>query len=133
MQELIEKLQASMEHSIEGLKDEFDESKKRIEIIERRVEEVAVTAAESAGAGAGIDTGIVSKEQSQFNSNMQGRLADIEREIIRLQRIDFRLNKDLVSKPYGYIDRLRENLEKEQIEIVKSVKANNDKYVTKIQ
>lgn len=41
----------------------------------------------------------------------------MDREILRLQRIDFRLNKDLVQKPYSYIDKVKDALAKEQAEI----------------
>ena len=50
----------------------------------------------------------------------------------RLQRVDFRLNRELVAKPYQYIDKVKEALDKEQKEIVNIVKNNNDKYITKI-
>jgi len=42
------------------------------------------------------------------------------------------MNKKLVQKPYAYIDKVKDNLEKEQREIVEIVKKNNEKYVTKI-
>jgi hemerythrin-like domain-containing protein len=44
---------------------------------------------------------------------MRERVDDIDREINRLQRIDFRLNKELVQKPYQYIDKIRDALDKE--------------------
>ena len=56
----------------------------------------------------------------------------MEREVERLQRIDIRLNKELVQKPYAYIDKVRDNLAKENKNIVDIVKANNEKYVKKI-
>lgn len=43
------------------------------------------------------------------------------------------MNKELVSKPYHYIDGVKDALDKEQREIVKIVKGNNDKYIQKIQ
>jgi len=42
------------------------------------------------------------------------------------------LNRELVSKPYTYIDKIRDALDKEQKEIVTTIKANNEKYVNKI-
>ena len=55
-----------------------------------------------------------------------------EEDILRLQRIDFRLNKELVQKPYVYIDKVRDALDREQKEIGAIIKSNNEKYVTKI-
>lgn len=38
----------------------------------------------------------------------------------------------MVSKPYQYIDKVKEALDKEQREIVNIIKTNNDRYITKI-
>lgn len=59
-------------------------------------------------------------------------MADHTVEIDRLQRIDFRLSKELVSKPYAFIEKVKEELANEQKKIVDIVKANNDKYITRI-
>lgn len=59
-------------------------------------------------------------------------MEDLDREVARLQRVDFRLNRELVAKPYQYIDKVKEALDKEQREIVNIVKSNNDKYISKI-
>lgn len=53
-------------------------------------------------------------------------------EVKRLGRIDFRLSNELTQKPYAYIDKVKEALDKEQKEIVKIIKGNNEKYITKI-
>ena len=50
-----------------------------------------------------------------------------------LKRIDTKMNKELVSKPYAAIKALKEELVKEQNEIVSIVKKNNDKYMAKIK
>jgi hypothetical protein len=42
------------------------------------------------------------------------------------------MNKEMVQKPYLYIDKVKEELAKEQEEMQKIVKSNNDKYVQKI-
>ena len=42
------------------------------------------------------------------------------------------MNKELVSKPYAAINRVKEELSKEQHEIVNIIKKNNDKYLGKI-
>jgi len=55
-----------------------------------------------------------------------------EKDIEKLKRIDFRLNQELVSKPYAYIDKIKANLIKEQGELQKIIKANNDKYIHKM-
>ena len=44
---------------------------------------------------------------------MNAKLDKHNSEIERLQRIDFRLNKELVQKPYLYIDKVKEALDKE--------------------
>ena len=53
-------------------------------------------------------------------------------EIKRLMRIDWKLNKELVQKPYAYINELKENLSAEIGAIGKTIKVNNQKYLTKI-
>ena len=50
-----------------------------------------------------------------------------------LKRIDTKMNKELVSKPYAAIKALKEELMKEQSDIVSIVKKNNDKYMAKIK
>jgi len=42
------------------------------------------------------------------------------------------MSKELVQKPYIYIDKLKANIDKEQKEIVSVVKTNNEKYIAKI-
>lgn len=63
---------------------------------------------------------------------MADRLSEMEKEIERLRRIDTRLNKELVSKPYAYIDKVKAELAKEQLEMQKIILKNNDKYVNKM-
>lgn len=63
---------------------------------------------------------------------MGEKLENHDSEIDRLKRIDFRLNKELVSKPYLYIDKVKQELDKEQKEIINIIKNNNDKYISKI-
>ena len=63
---------------------------------------------------------------------MNEALKKHDSEIERLQRIDFRLNKELVQKPYQYIEKVKEALDKEQKEIINIIKLNNDKYIKKI-
>eukprot|EP00347_Sterkiella_histriomuscorum_P021492 403333790 len=59
------------------------------------------------------------------------QLVKIEKEIERLQRIDVKLNKELVVKPYNYIDRIKESFEKEWAETKKKLTDNNEKYMGK--
>ena len=42
-----------------------------------------------------------------------------------------RLNKELVVKPYNYIDRVKEEFQKEWVETKKKLQDNNDKYMGK--
>ena len=67
-----------------------------------------------------------------LNQEFNESIGKIENEVKRLGRIDFRLNNELTQKPYLYIDKVKEALDKEQKEIVKIIKSNNEKYVTKI-
>lgn len=60
------------------------------------------------------------------------KIDGLQTEVDRLKRIDFRLNKELVSKPYAYIDKVKEQLMKENSEMQKIIKANNDKYLSKM-
>ena len=62
---------------------------------------------------AGEGGGGQSHAQKEFNTNVAERLAEMEKEIERLRRIDTRLNKELVSKPYAYIDKVKAELAKE--------------------
>jgi len=80
--------------------------------MQKHIGEVAVNAQNSSP---GINTGNVgiNREQLDFNGQVEGRLDEIDRELHRLQRIDIRMNKTLVSKPYTYIDDIRDNLVKE--------------------
>jgi hypothetical protein len=55
----------------------------------------------------------------------------MEKEIDKLQRIDIKLNKELVVKPYNYIDRIKEQFEKEWGETKKKLTSNNEKYMGK--
>ena len=43
------------------------------------------------------------------------------------------MNKELVSKPYTYIDEVKATLVKEQTSIVDTIKKNNEKYMSKIK
>ena len=55
-----------------------------------------------------------------------------DNEIERLLRVDFRLSKELVSKPYAYIDKVKEELAEEARQIVEITKKNNEKYIARI-
>lgn len=52
----------------------------------------------------------MSAAQLQILAELKERVEIHDSEIERLQRIDFRLSKELVSKPYAYIDKLKEEL-----------------------
>jgi hemerythrin-like domain-containing protein len=66
------------------------------------------------------------------NDMFRDQIENLEREVHRLHRIDIKLNRELVQKPYNYINEVRDALDKEQKAIVNIVKTNNDKYITKI-
>jgi len=63
---------------------------------------------------------------------VENRMTVMTSEIERLQKLDLRMNKEMVKKPYMYIDKLKAELDKEQKEIVSIVKSNNEKYVSKM-
>ena len=65
-------------------------------------------------------------------TNVQTRLDGLDREVERLGRIDVRLNKELVQKPYLYIDKVKNELSKENADIQKVINSNNEKYIHKI-
>lgn len=65
-------------------------------------------------------------------ARMSTTLEKNEAEIERLGRIDFRVSKELVSKPYAYINELKAQIDEEQRQIVEIVKNNNDKYLKRI-
>lgn len=44
---------------------------------------------------------------------VEERISQLSLEVERLQRLDLRMNKELVKKPYQYIDKVREALDKE--------------------
>ena len=55
----------------------------------------------------------------------------MEKDIERLQRIDVKINKELVVKPYNYIDKVKEQFQKDWDETKKRLKENNEKYMGK--
>lgn len=67
-----------------------------------------------------------------INEDIYNKIEDHNDEITRLNRIDVRMNKELVQKPYLYIDRVKKELSDEQVEIVKTAKKNNDKFITRV-
>ena len=56
----------------------------------------------------------------------------MEKEVGRLQRIDWRLNKDLVVKPYNYIDKMKEHIDKEWEEAKTKMKEFNEKFMSRL-
>jgi hypothetical protein len=76
--------------------------------------------------------GSVSKAQKDFNRKMESTVDDVIEQVNRLQRLDHRLNKELVNKPYAYIDKVKDNLDQEQKAIREIISKNNQKYLQKI-
>jgi hypothetical protein len=62
-------------------------------------------------------SGKISGAQQEFNILVGKKLEELKTDVDKLKRIDFRLNQELVSKPYAYIDKIKENLIKEQAEL----------------
>lgn len=60
------------------------------------------------------------------------RFESLDREINFLNKNNFKLNKELIQKPYVYIDKIKAELDKEQKSIVDIIKSNNEKYINKI-
>ena len=59
------------------------------------------------------DGGAITNKQEIFNRKFIARLEKTDEQVAKLLRVDFRLNKELVQKPYAYIDKLKENIMKE--------------------
>lgn len=57
-----------------------------------------------------------------LNDMFREELDKLEIDIIRLSRIDTKMNKELVQKPYAYINEVRNALDKEQKAIVTIIK-----------
>lgn len=75
--------------------------------------------------------GKISGAQQQFNEKVKERIEEIGDDLDRLMKLDTRINRDLIKKPYEYIDKVKDALVKEQKEIVSIVKGNNEKYMQK--
>ena len=67
----------------------------------------------SEDGGGGGGNGKISAMQKSWNANMAARVDTIDREVERLGRIDFRLNKELVAKPLTYMNKVKQELMKE--------------------
>lgn len=124
-QELIEKKSNENGKAVTTLQEQLEEMKEQIEDLEEDV-------ADGGGNAEGGNDGKVSNLQRKFNENVEKRIIELERETQRLQRVDFKLNNELVRKPYAYIDKVKEQLINEQNEMRRIVQANNDKYMSKI-
>jgi hemerythrin-like domain-containing protein len=67
-----------------------------------------------------------------WNKKIEDQIQEMEDEVSRLQRLDHRLNKTLVQKPYAYIDKIKEEINKEQKAIREIIMKNNDRMLQKI-
>lgn len=74
----------------------------------------------------------ISAQQRLFNKSIGERMDNVDREVERLGRIDFRLNKELVQKPLTFMNKVKEELMKEQSAIQKIINSNNEKYISKM-
>ena len=133
--EMLEKsLAANAEEFRKGIRDgEFALKRIEKEIYDKMDEQKKeLLKAATAVKSQGNDDNKISGAQQMQNDMFRDQISYIERDLHRLQRIDIKLNRELVQKPYNYINEVRDALDKEQKAIVNIVKTNNDKYVTKI-
>lgn len=107
----------------------MEDLEKKLKQMEKK--QVMMAAAGASGAADEDDKDGGGAGQDMFKE-IEERLDNHEKDIKRLLRIDFRLNKELVQKPYTYIDNVKDNIVKEIFTIAKTVKTNNEKYLTKI-
>lgn len=130
---------ASMQNRLTAFDDKtsetFIEHKKMIEELEKKVkamEKSQMLMAAAGSSGAADEDDKDAGMGAEIFKEIEQRLDKHDTEIERLLRVDFRLNKELVQKPYDYINKVKEELSSEQRSIVKIIKVNNDKYLTKI-
>lgn len=140
---MIEKIQGSMTSGMDELRKAVDSTNKNVKAIQAEIEEI-----KSSGMGghnnndddprsmsSPLDNGEgggTSKAQQAFNSVVEKKLVEFSERIESLARMDKRLNKEQVQKPYDYINKVKDNLDKEQKEIVNIINKNNEKYVSKM-
>ena len=67
-----------------------------------------LAASSSTGAGDFGGGGKISAAQSAFNEQISYTLDRLTADVKMLKRLDIKMNKELVSKPYAYIDKLKE-------------------------
>ena len=114
-QEMITNLSTTIDNNHRDNSKQINDNQFEIKRLEQEIAvikkkaEMAALAAEAGGGGGGK----ISAAQQKFNEKVRERLEDIDQEVEKLQRIDFRLNKELVQKPYLYIDKVRDALDKE--------------------
>ena len=130
---VLEKSQRDAELRIKKIEGKIITMEKRQAVqIDQGEVKAAAQGLAAGGSGGNAGGGGMSKQQIAINNRVQEQLEDLDQEVNRLQRIDIRLNKELVEKPYLYIDKIKKELIKEQNEIVKLVKGNNKLFTTKI-
>ena len=135
LKDMQEKLQTQLSSSIDDVRKQIDDQAFNVKRIEQEVEEVKKAqkkSAEMLDLGDQDDGAAITNKQEIFNRKFIQRLEKMDDQVAKLLRVDFRLNKELVQKPYAYIDKLKENIMKEQKDIAKVIKDNNDKYITKM-
>ena len=77
------------------------------------------------------NTSMLVKHNDYIENDLKAEIERIKTDLERLQRIDIKLNKELVQKPFNYMDRMKEGLEKEWVEAKKKLTDNNEKYMGK--
>ena len=73
-----------------------------------------LAATSSSGPGDyGGGGGKISRAQESFNEQINEDVNKLLADVKMLKRLDTKMNKELVSKPYIYIDKVKEELAKE--------------------
>ena len=63
---------------------------------------------------------------------MTTKMEAFTKDMEKLNKLDFRIKTEYISKPYQYIDKVKKEIAKENTDIQKIIKSNNDKYMHRI-
>lgn len=121
-QKKLDKMQLFMTGMFDELQQRLNESKVEISKMQ---EFVSVCESERESNAKMVEA------HSKSIDKARDQLTKIDKEIERLQRIDVKLNKELVVKPYNYINKVKETFEKDWAETKKRLTENNEKYMGK--
>ena len=130
-QQMIEKMQVQINDQHFEAKKTANDQLQKLEKIEGDFQSYKKMMDEDDGAGGGGGTK-ASAQQRRHNDEMSARMQAAEDELEKLNKLDFRIKSEYISKPYQYIDRVKKELMKENSDIRKVIMQNNDKYITRI-